>query len=308
MHEAWQTGWPRPSEFYGYVPQKRRLYHHKNRLIFGVLILTPLIFIFVWGWLYLVKVPIVPPNVSALPLVSSAVEIKSVPDNSQPLQALLSSWAAAHPAQQWGIDVRQLNGGASKASHNPNQQFFPASIYKLLVMGSLLGKLPYSEWDKTIDKSGPTYAACVDRMIRHSDNPCGVAIGRFVGWKNADINLKNIGLSNTRLSGDADSLHTTAADVSLYLQEFYTDNRYPQAKQSVMTSMSRQIYKKGIQAGSPGCTVYDKIGDLDGVRHDAAIVECPDSAYILTILSRGGSYAQIADLSQRVNTVLTNTN
>lgn len=222
-------------------------------------------------------------------------------NESTRLQAIVSTWVAANPGAKWGVAVQQLEKGGAAAQYNSSQSFYPASLYKLLILPSFFEKLPYSSWSRTGSSANISIADCVDRMIRLSDNSCGVAVGNYTGWQKANNRLKTLGLSGTNIgSGDA-QLHTTAADINTYLSFLFHSTAYPEAKQAVMDSMSKQIYRKGIPAGSSGCVVYDKIGDLNGYTHDAAIVQCPNTTYSLSILSKGGSYAQIADLAHQVN-------
>jgi beta-lactamase class A len=146
-----------------------------------------------------------------------------------------------------------------------------------------------------------TITKCVDRMIRYSDNNCGIALGTYAGWTPATNQLKALGLSSTDLNTADNQLHTSAGDVAKYLEYFYGDNSYPDSKQFALNVMSQQVYRSGIPAGSTGCKVYDKIGDLNGYKHDAGVVVCPNTTYILVVMSKGGSYAQIADIAGQVH-------
>ena len=225
------------------------------------------------------------------------------PDDSQQLKSLFAAWAAQNKNAQWGIQLRQLSGGTADASYQPDQRFYPASIYKLLILETLFKKIPYSSWSKPI--GGTTFSKCIDRMIRYSDNNCGIALGGYAGWTAANNQLKSLGLGNTTLNTTDSQLHTTAGDVAKYLEYFYSDNTYPQAKQFALSVMSQQVFRQGIPAGSPSCTVSDKIGDLNGYKHDAAVVVCPKTTYIMVVMSKGGSYAQIADIARQANVILT---
>lgn len=247
--------------------------------------------------------PAVSPPASALASALPANAKKLPPDYSKQFNALLGEWAAAHPNQQWGISLRSLDGVNFMADYHDQQPFYPASTYKLLLLMALFDKLPYSSWGISMGKGGLTYSECIDKMIRYSDNACGIALGGFTGWPNIQEKLESMGLRHTNLDTTNSRLQTTAGDLGSYLYSFYANSQYPQAKKFVMSVMSQQVYRAGIPAGSPGCTVYDKIGDLGNVLHDAAIVVCPRVSYILTVMSQGGSYPQIADLARRVNTL-----
>jgi beta-lactamase class A len=64
--------------------------------------------------------------------------------------------------------------------------------------------------------------------------------------------------------------------------------------------MKGNVYRKGIPAGVNG-TVADKVGFLDALLHDAAIVYGPHGTYVLAIMTDGSSWATIADLAGQID-------
>jgi beta-lactamase class A len=222
------------------------------------------------------------------------------------LQTLISEWAARNSNQTWGVSVERLGDEPVIAQYQPTQRFYPASLYKLLITQSLSEKVSADQWaTRTIydHRGNHTYAECVDLMIRISDNACGEAIGNFLNWKNIDGRLGAIGLENTKLNSDESRF--TAADMSKYMRLMHDEPILSrQAKTYVMESLKNQKFRNGIPAGTPNCTVYNKYGDLNGYRHDVALVECGEAVYSLAIMSKGGSYKQIADLAKVINNYL----
>jgi len=223
------------------------------------------------------------------------------------LQKLIEQWAERNPNQDWGVSVEVLGDVPANAQYQATERFYPASLYKLLITQSLSEKVPADEWDKrtVYDYRGThTYSQCVDLMIRLSDNPCGEAVGKAVGWPRIESRLGAIGLQNTKLNSQ-DNRFTTAADMSKFIRLLNDEPILSRrAKDQVLSAMKIQKFRDGIPAGSPECTVYDKIGDLNGYKHDVALVECGDVTYALAIMSKGGSYKQIADLAKVINTYL----
>ena len=59
------------------------------------------------------------------------------------------------------------------------------------------------------------------------------------------------------------------------------------------------VYRKGIPAGTNG-TVANKVGFLNGLLHDAAIVYGSNSKYVLAIMTDGSSWNNIAELTKRI--------
>ena len=52
-------------------------------------------------------------------------------------------------------------------------------------------------------------------------------------------------------------------------------------------------------AGASG-SVADKVGFLNGLLHDAAIVYSPKGDYALTVMSDGSSWANIAEITRKI--------
>lgn len=74
----------------------------------------------------------------------------------------------------------------------------------------------------------------------------------------------------------------------------------PGSTDRLLGYMKRQIWRSGIPSGVPGVTVADKVGFYNGYIHDVAIVYAPKGAYILAIMSYGGSNPNMSELSKRV--------
>ena len=63
--------------------------------------------------------------------------------------------------------------------------------------------------------------------------------------------------------------------------------------------MKRNIYRQGIPRGI-NAPVANKVGFLDGVLHDAAIVYASTGPYVLVITTDGSSWAHIAELTRQI--------
>jgi len=233
--------------------------------------------------------------------------IATAPLEDARLSKIISQFAVSHSAQQWSVQLTGLAGDNRSVSYNASEKFNTASIYKLLMVYPLLQKAPYSTWSGVtlgVDGQLRSLNACVVAMLRVSDNACGDAVGDWVGWGYADAQLKNLGLSNTALDSAAGPT-TTAADTATYLQGLYNNQWISgEARDFVLGQLSQQIYRSGLPAGCPSCSVADKIGDLGSVRHDAGIITYKGGAYILSIFTSGASYAQIAQLTSQIQAAM----
>ncbi|MGH9856798.1 MAG: serine hydrolase, partial [Acidobacteriota bacterium] len=226
----------------------------------------------------------------------------TTPIHDVQLESIISSWAKSHPSNSWSAAVYGLKNDRRYAEYKPDQIFYSASIYKLLLMYPLFQNRTLAQSrDTNVSAAGVSrnLLDCVSLMIRVSDNPCGHAVGSLVGWSRADTELSELGLRNTELSFPAGS-KTSAGDTALYLKALYNSRLFSEdIKNYIIDLMHKGTWRSGIPAGCASCSVANKTGDL-GVRHDAAIVEYSNKAYVLVIFTDGASYAQIAQLTTQI--------
>lgn len=209
------------------------------------------------------------------------------------LSALLTNYAKDHTGT-FGISLIELDGKKRRANYNGDQQFVTASTYKLLVAYSLLKRIDAGtkDWDSNAD--------CFNKMISLSDNACAEAFLNGLGLSNVSKDINTIGLTNSTFMKTGGPF-ATANDLALLLgmlqsgQNFSTVNR-----DRLIGAMQKNIFRKGIPAGANG-TVADKVGFMDDLLHDAAIVSGPSGTYVLVIMTKGSSWATIADLAGQID-------
>ncbi len=202
--------------------------------------------------------------------------------------------------------VQDLENPDNKVSVNGGTQFEAASLYKLFLTIPLSKQLPFSSWQttKTLNGQGDhTFEQCVDAMLARSDNPCGEAVGDYLGWSKATQAAKLEGFGGTVLNSTP--IRSTASDAAQYLMGLARGDWFDeQTRNFIMTSLAHQKFRDGIPSGCQGCTVFNKTGQLDHVANDAAIIYKGDTHYVLSILSKNGTFQQIADLTNLVNSQL----
>jgi hypothetical protein len=71
------------------------------------------------------------------------------------------------------------------------------------------------------------------------------------------------------------------------------------SRSKLISALQRNIYRQGIPAGAKG-GVADKVGFIDRLLHDTAIVYSPNGTYALTIMTDGSSWANIAQLTREI--------
>lgn len=263
----------------------------------------------------IIVISIVWPDKTKAPHTSPKSTQKTTAKNTAPepaklpqidLQPTVDTWVAAQSGD-YGIIVYDPANKAVIASHQPDKQYFTASIYKLYVAYLALIDIQSGAQDSDAAiLGGQTLKQCIYKMIHSSDSPCGEKVLNSMGQAAVTKRLKEtFELKNTNFPGFV----TSAQDAALILQRL-------QAKQDLnaentnflLDAMKTQIYRTGLPKGMPEATVADKIGfNSPAEWHDTAIVTLPNGReYIVSILGGGGvGSANIANFGQVIHANLT---
>lgn len=216
------------------------------------------------------------------------------------LSALIQRYAQEHTGT-FGISMIELSGRNRRASYNDTKLFTTASTYKLFVAYSTLKRIEDGSWNWSDQiNNGRDLSVCFDDMIVKSDNACGAALLAKIGYINITNEVHAIGCTNTSFLGK-DSIKTTSADLALFMAELQTGQMLTQqsSRDRLIDALKRNIYRQGIPAGVSG-EVADKVGFMDGLFHDAAIVYSPTGTYVLAIMTDGSNWATVADLAGKI--------
>lgn len=209
------------------------------------------------------------------------------------LSALMKNYANDHPGT-FGVSMIELGGKKRRASYNGDKRFVTASTYKLFVAYSLMKQIDAGKrsWDSNKD--------CFNKMISLSDNACAESFLDSLGLSTVTNDIQAIGLRNSTFMVKGGP-YTTADDLTLLLGMIATGQNFSDANQSrLIAAMKANVYRSGIPAGVSG-TVADKVGFLDGLLHDAAIVYGPHGTYVLAIMTDGSTWGSIADLAKQLD-------
>ena len=226
-----------------------------------------------------------------VPPIEQYTRTYSVSDTG--LSALMANYAKDHSGV-FGISMIELDGKKRRADYRGNEQFVTASTYKLFVAYSLM---------KQIDSGKRDWAsnmACFNKMISHSDNACAESFLGSIGLKNVTADIQAIGLANSTFMKEGGP-YTTANDLTLLLGMIATRQNFSsENQQRLISAMTGNVFRKGIPAGVGG-KVANKVGFMNGLLHDAAIVYGSSGTYVLAIMTDGSSWEIIADLAQNID-------
>lgn len=197
----------------------------------------------------------------------------------------------------YSVAVYDLKTGESKLQINADTVTTSASTYKLFVAYSMIHAVETGELTWNSPLNGMTLSSCMATMIVNSDNDCPEAWLSRYGFDTVTQQAHEIGANNTNFAvGD---METTANDLATVLKGFYTNSiANTDSTDRLFQLMQTQVYRDGIPTGigSDG-VVQDKVGFLDGLLHDAAIVRCDKGDYAMVIMTDGSSWYKIAQAS-----------
>lgn len=240
------------------------------------------------------------PVAAVAPIAPTVSYKRSYSPSAVGLSALMQNYASSH-AGVYGVALAELSGANRNASYNTDKSFTAASTYKLFVAYSALLRVEAGQWQWSDQiQGGRDLSTCFDDMIVKSDNACGEALLTKIDYAPITNEAHAIGLNSTSFMGK-DGIKTTPGDLSLFLSLLQTGQILSQqsSRDRLIGAMQKNIYRQGIPAGATG-TVADKVGFIDGLLHDAAIVYSPNGTYVLTIMTDGASWNSIAELTRQI--------
>ena len=227
----------------------------------------------------------------AVPPVEKYTRSYSVSDTG--LSALMENYAKDHPGE-YGVSMIELDGKKRRADYNGNKRFVTASTYKLFTAYSVLKQIDEGkrDWGAT--------AGCFNKMISQSDNACAESFLNSLGHKKATDDIRAIGLTGSTFM-ESGGPYTTANDQALLAGMIATGQNFSGSNQQrLISAMKANVHRQGIPSGVNG-TVADKVGFMNGLLHDTAIVYGSSGTYVLSIMTDGSSWALIAGLARQLD-------
>lgn len=202
------------------------------------------------------------------------------------------------------IMIQQLDGGKWRAATRENESTVSGSTYKLYVALVLFDKIDKGETHWNDPMLDTTVAGCFERMTVASTNPCAEAWLAQWGrqYVNDFIYARGFSTGTTFTSNIA--THTTVSDLSKFMTGLNDGTLISGAnRERLLDSLGRHPYRYGIPTGSKGA-VHDKVGFIWDYVNDTAIVNHPRGNYIMTIMTKGYSYATIASITREVERIM----
>ena len=234
--------------------------------------------------------------------IKPAIEYKwTYSPSDAKLSAVMKNYADTHGGV-YGVKMVELSGERRNAAYQSTREFTTASTYKLFVAYSILLRIERGE----IAWTDPSYgnwnvSTCFDKMLQLSNNECSIWFLLKVSYEGVTADAHDLGATHTHFVRNT-GIKSTADDEAHFLSLLYSNQLLTQqaSRDRFIETMKGNIYVSGIPSGIPNATVADKVGFLDGLLHDAAIVYSPKGDYVLVILTDGASWGNIAELAGEI--------
>lgn len=202
------------------------------------------------------------------------------------------------------IAITQLDGNGWSVGARANEGAVAASTYKVFLSLVLFDKVRTGElhWNDSIQ--GYDMATCLEKTIVLSANECAEELlGKF-GRTNINNFLYGKGMSRATTFTNPTATQSSAADLNRLMIGIHNGTLLSgDDRSNLLEKMERQIYRRGIPAGSKG-VVQDKVGFLWDYLNDSGIVRHPKGTYAMTILTKGSSWENIAQITRDVEGIM----
>jgi hypothetical protein len=205
--------------------------------------------------------------------------------------------------QKWSVYVRDLNSDRM-ANINSDNGLEAAGLQNLFLTLPLEAKTSADKWAYRNGKT--TLAKCIEEWISNADPECARTVGYYNDVKNAEGVVASHGFKKAVIEDKKQEVTARETGDLLYrLQngQLLSDK----ARRVVFDGLYSQKNREGIAqscvaSATEKCLVASITGESKNVRHDAAIVTSGTAKYVVVIMTQGGSWSQIADLSKEIRT------
>ncbi len=223
--------------------------------------------------------------------------LSSSNENIIDVQFVLDRWAKERSGETWSVSARSIDGAKFQAQINGDKSYESVTAGQLLLTLPLFSQIPAEQHKGIQLSSGKKMEACVNLMIRLGDTDCGNQVAGYIDFRKVDGVLQKNGIKKTSFTGT--KARTTADDMAAFMAVLQGGVLQKNAQDVVLKSLREQRIRSGIPAACPGCVIANEASESSSV-HDVAIIQYNGGSYVLSIFTKDGSLADIAELSGRI--------
>lgn len=225
-----------------------------------------------------------------------------------PLATLVADMNAAiatAPSLSASATLINLDTGTEYDAGNFTGKYEAASTSKLVAVFDYMHQVELGKATLTQTIQGQQAQDIIMRMIVYSDNSAWDKLNGYLKFKPQQAYLDSIGVAGSMVPSNIQFTTPAMAKLLRLLYQGKLMNAEHQAQ--IYGYMARTTVKNLIQAVLPAdATVYHKYGQIEGVLHDASIVQYQGHNFVLVVYTNGGKYTAQVNLIHAVTTAAFN--
>lgn|GEM_PF-475902 len=291
-------------------PPAAPVYHRKHH---WKLALVPACFVVFVGVLFLSQTHTRThevPHAKAAVLSASVVDAQqsrapvSPPADNTAITAAMNTAIAAQPNLSAAATLIDLTNDTVYNAGSYTTSFEAASTSKLVAIFDYMHKVELGKATLVQKIDGVSALDNIMRMIEYSDNDAWARLNTYLTMPDEQAYTDALGLHAQMKYND---IRFTSADMARLLQLLYEGKLMDTEHQAIIYNyMAHTTVTNLIQAALPAdAKVYHKYGQVDGVLHDASIVEYQGHRFVLVVYTNNpaGTTNRAADQINLIHAV-----
>ena len=214
---------------------------------------------------------------------------------------------AASPSVSAAATLIDLDTGTVYNAGNYTQNYEAASTSKLIAVFDYIHQVELGKTTLARTIQGDTAQDIIQRMIINSDNDAWTKLNTYLTMKQEQSYANSLGLTGTVLQ--VNNIQFTTGNMAKLLQLLYQGKLMNSQNQALVYGyMAHTTMNKLIPAALPAdATIYHKYGQIDGVLHDAAIVQYQGHNFVLVVYTNNpaGTSGQSGTQTNLIHAVVT---
>ncbi len=226
--------------------------------------------------------------VVAKPVAKKATPAVAPPDPLATLTPDMNAAIATQPGLSASATFIDLNTGKEYDAGSYTQNYEAASTSKLVAVFDYIHQVELRKATLTQSIQGEQAQDIIMRMIVYSDNDAWTKLNTYLTMKQEQAYINSLGLTAII---QVDNMQFSTPNMAKLLQLLYQGKLMNSINQAMVYNyMSHTTVKNLIQAALPSdATVYHKYGQIDGVLHDAGIVEYQGHNFVLVVYTNNAA-------------------
>lgn len=247
---------------------------------------------------------LLPPVATEIAQISQS-QIAPLQDQMNRLEELADNWDLG---QKIAADLTPITESGDVAvavwdaqTHEPivqieaDEEWTTASTFKIFVAYSILKAIDEGEISPDRVVGRYSLEGCFTEMITQSHNDCAEEWLYWTGYDRVEAEAHEIGANDTYF--DRGSIHSTANDLQLFFQHLHDGTILSdESRDYLIEKLATNDFRHAIPAQMyEDDFAINKVGFLDQLHHDIALVYTPSGDYTIAILTDGMDWEAVRE-------------